>query len=193
MLCRLATDPRALSIAAGALGGKVEELSFSGTLFRMDAPFDKRNTLQWHQDHTFYPQNRDGGNGLVMTVAIGNASADMGAVQLCAGSHKEGLVKAELGGKNKWSTTSQRVVPDKLVQRYQEICPDLETGDTLFIHLDLFHRSGYNQSDLVRITALCRYHLMMEEDYTPHRMTLEFNTSLMKEKYHDTDPPTRGR
>ena len=47
---------------------------------RMDTPFDKRNSLDWHQDASYYRDKTiDGSNGLVMWIALSkNIKRDMG-------------------------------------------------------------------------------------------------------------------
>ena len=64
---------------------------------RMDTPFDKRNSLDWHQDASYYRDKTiDGSNGLVMWIALSkNIKKRHGAIKVCPGSHKEGVLSTK--------------------------------------------------------------------------------------------------
>ena len=51
---------------------KYSPIGVSGTMLRLDPPNDRRNLYDWHQDHSYYRQNKSGKNGLVISVALHN-------------------------------------------------------------------------------------------------------------------------
>ncbi len=64
-LTQLVTDDKVVENIASLLKIKVSDLSISEPMCRQDVPDDNRNALNWHQERSFFPQNRDGMNGLV--------------------------------------------------------------------------------------------------------------------------------
>ncbi|WP_341702925.1 phytanoyl-CoA dioxygenase family protein [Ferrovibrio sp.] len=179
-LLQLVTVPNCLDVAAAFLGDKAEDLSFSGLMLRMDVPEDRRNVLTWHQDHAYYPQNlNDGSAGLVYWVALQDTPEDMGALHICAGSQREGLVAPETRDKQDYITTEQRAVPDSAVASYQQTRGVCKKGDVLLMHMDTFHRSGHNTSDRIRFSVIYRFHRMLADDYVPFGLLYQYNPYMM--------------
>jgi len=96
----------------------------------------------WHQEIMYtMPDTR-----LVATWApiIRDTTAEHGAIEICKGSHKEGVFKAS------WNdikgSTTQILVDEDIVNRYEKITIPMKTGDVLFFHQDLIHRSGRNST-----------------------------------------------
>lgn len=179
-LMRLVTDPRATAVAAAALGDTPENLSFSGIMLRMDCPNDKRNVLDWHQDRAYYPQNFDGNNGLVLTVALQDIDREDGSVLLCPKSHQEGLVEPRTTEKTDYISTEQRALPEDLVAPYEPVEATLKKGDALLINMNLIHRSGVNTGKRIRFSALCRFHRVSANDYVPFGLLYQFNDFMMR-------------
>ena len=177
-LLRLVSDPRLVEIAADCLDDTPDALSYSGITLRMDPPRDTRNSIDWHQDRSYYPQNWDGNNGLVATIAMQDIAAESGAIVMCPGSQREGLVSPLIGEKSDYETTEQRRVPDDLIARYRQCSAEARRGDVLLMNLNLVHRSGYNEQEHIRYTALCRFHRIMAEDYVPFGLLYNFNDFL---------------
>ncbi len=172
---RLVTEPDVANAVAGLYGDDPQDLAYSGIMLRMDAPKDQRNVLSWHQDRAYYPQNLDGANGVVVTIALQDTSAELGALNVCPGSHREGLIEPEQTSKDDYETTEQRAVPQPLVDKYPHTIAELGKGDMLIIHMNMFHRSGTNMSDRFRFSALCRYHRIMTSDFVPFGLLYQFN------------------
>jgi hypothetical protein len=185
LLQRMVTSPQIQEQVAVILKTDPESLACSGIMLRMDCPQDKRNALRWHQDHTYYPQNKDGSLGLVLTIALQDIDVNMGALKVRVGSHVKGLVEAEVEDNPDYNMSLQRVVPAKEVELFDEVDAVLEKGDGIAIHMDMFHRSGDNNSNQIRFSALCRFHSLMEADYVPHRLRHEFDQNLLEKVYSD--------
>ena len=65
-----------------------ELLIINGFTFRLDAPFDKRNVLDWHTDAPYYEQTDPYYNAGVCWVALTNNSFENGTVKFIPGSNK---------------------------------------------------------------------------------------------------------
>lgn len=180
---RLMSTSSIVTKVADLLSTSADMMSASGCFLRMDAPQDKRNTLKWHQDRAYYDQNKDGNNGLVVTLALQNVSDENGALRICPGSHKRGFLGVhDDGSKGSYEASQQLTVSDSEVSEYEEISVNLKSGDILFINLNLFHRSGHNSSNRFRFTALMRFHNMMADDYVPYGILYNYS-EYSKDKF----------
>jgi ectoine hydroxylase-related dioxygenase (phytanoyl-CoA dioxygenase family) len=94
--------------------------------------------LPWHQDGgLFWGLDRD--PILQIWTALDDAPADAGAVEVVAGSHKDGLV-TPLGG----------VIPEPIVEargaESRRSCIEARAGDVLLLHNYVWHRSLVNRT-----------------------------------------------
>ena len=177
-VARLVSDPRLVALAAACLDDAPENLAYSGIMFRMDPPKDKRNAIDWHQDRAYYPQNVDGNQGLVVTVALQDITAETGALVVCPGSQRHGFVAPVTTEKSDYETTEQRAIPTELVDQFDHRFAEMKKGDVALMNMNLFHRSGTNDGEHIRYTALCRFHRIMAEDYVPFGLLYQFNDFL---------------
>jgi ectoine hydroxylase-related dioxygenase (phytanoyl-CoA dioxygenase family) len=141
-------------------------LSATGHMIRMDAPLDTRNTINWHQEIPYYPQNVDGDNAAVMWFPLNNHKAEHGPVIVAPGSHKLGVVKLEHVPASNLKS-EQYVVPEKLVSKFTEFQVVIPVGDAVIFNMNLFHASGFNSSDQIRFSGTIRYHNMAATDWSP--------------------------
>ena len=130
---------------------------------RMDTPFDKRNSLDWHQDASYYRDKTiDGSNGLVMWIALSkNIKKRHGAIKVCPGSHKEGVlstknVVAKSRKFKKSLKTISRKINKRFISRYNPKVIESKRGDLIIMDLRTFHKSGLNKSAYIRISTLNR-------------------------------------
>src|SRR6185436_3069417 len=63
---------------------------------RIDNPQEEQFRSQWHQEFLYQPQSLD---GLVFWSPLVEMQEDMGPVQVCVGSHRDGLGAYRKGGK----------------------------------------------------------------------------------------------
>ena len=54
----------------------------------------------------------------------------------------------------------------------------MKKGDVALMNMNLLHRSGTNEGEHIRYTALCRYHRIMADDYVPFGLLYQFNEFL---------------
>ena len=130
---------------------------------RLDPPKDKRNTLGWHQEASYYKERTiDGKNGLVISLALSNQiNKRNGGLQVCVGSNHNKLLKSKaykIKSKKFSSKHKSRThgVDNKLVKKYISKNLNFSRGDIVIMDLKTFHRSGYNASNFFRLTAISR-------------------------------------
>ena len=70
----------------------------------MDPPTDDRNSLDWHQEASYYKQNLDPSHGIVAWIPLHDVRIAHGPVMVCPGSHREGLLEVPTSGKESYGT-----------------------------------------------------------------------------------------
>lgn len=130
---------------------------------RIDNPGEDRYNTLWHQD---YPSHLRSPDGVVFWASLVPVKPEMGPVQLCVGSHVEGLIKLRLrdgatpdAGKNYQDLAKNFVVDDEanLIRRYPMEAPTSNPGDLIVIDYMTLHRSGQNVCDRSRWSMQFRY------------------------------------
>ena len=109
---------------------------------RIDPPKDERRTYGWHQE-IFYtiPETR-----FIQTWCplIRNTTIENGTIEICEGSHKEGIAKQtwdEVEGR-----ATQIIVDEEIVAKYKQKKLPMNKGEILFFDPHMFHRSGNNST-----------------------------------------------
>ena len=118
---------------------------------RIDPPRDERRTYGWHQE-IFYtiPETK-----FIQTWCplIRDTSIENGTIEVCEGSHKEGIAKQtwkEIEGR-----ATQIIVNEELVAKYKQKKLSMKKGEILFFDPHMFHRSGHNSTkDEVRFSLV---------------------------------------
>lgn len=159
------------NIAKKILKINKEEICMHGAMLRIDCPYDTRNTYDWHQDSAYDKLNTNPMNGSVVWSPLVNTNKKNGALILMPGSHKEKTVfyKPEKLGKNKSIKSRQILVPEKMLKKYKSKQVSLEAGNSIVCYSNLFHKSGYNDSDKIRFTVLVRYNKITSKDFLYYR------------------------
>tara|TARA_B100000795_G_scaffold257963_1_gene231658 strand:- start:11634 stop:12470 length:837 start_codon:yes stop_codon:yes gene_type:complete len=161
-------NKKTLSIMAQLLGISKDFITLTDVAIRLDSPNDSRNTLEWHQDSSYYRQNNFGKNGVVVwSPLIHDTSLDMGPIEFLRKSQKIGtLMTSKKDSKNKLFSKKISITQNKIKNYLKNMtCTDVKQGDVLLMNLDMVHRSGINLSDKFRITLLGRYHNSKSNDY----------------------------
>ena len=87
------TEDKITRYAAEFLKTSVSDLAISEPMCRLDVPNDERNNLAWHQEQSYFPQNRNGLHGLVCWVPLIDVTKEMGAIHISPKSFLEGPIK----------------------------------------------------------------------------------------------------
>jgi phytanoyl-CoA hydroxylase len=196
-LIQLVLDDNVIDYVSQFLRKKPSAISMSDTVVRLDPPGDTRNIHGWHQDRLYFPQNRDGNNGLVCWAPLNKATIENGAIHVRMGSHEEGLMKLKPEKKKDASHTTKFIIPKDIVDKYKDITVELNPGDAVFFNMLTFHRSGENVSNGLRFSIQCRYHTATADDYIPFELINYYNPfikeKLLQNNYDCSDIPDNIR
>ena len=130
-------------------------LIFSEYQFRFDVPQDNQFLHNWHQDSSYYPQDPNGLNSLVVNITLHKSTEEMGIPNLIIGSHKMNKLNfTDNSGKK--SKIMQLNVSEKYIDKSLIVIPESQEGDVIIYHMNLIHKSGYNASKNTRFSALSR-------------------------------------
>ena len=195
-LTQLITDNKVVDFVAKFLKIKPSDLSISEPMCRLDVPNDKRNTLDWHQERSFFPQNRNGLNGLVCWIPLTDITEEMGPMHISPRSHAEGQLKLSNKTKKNTSYTTQIPVPEEFVSKYEDLAVRANAGDAVFFNMLLFHRSGQNISNKIRLATQGRFHTSTADDFIPFDLINYYNPFVkqkLEKKYDCSDIPNNER
>jgi hypothetical protein len=165
----MALKRKIASLAAELLGDDPSSLSASGIIFRMDAPLDTRNVLDWHQDQSYFPANVNGLHSLVVWIPLQDVTQTTGAIRVRPGSHREGHIAPKPAEGTHRGTSQQYAIGDD-VSHYPETVLEMKAGNGLFFPMTLVHASGPNQGSRMRFTLGVRFHRALADDFEPFRL-----------------------
>jgi hypothetical protein len=196
-LTQLVSDDIVVENIAKYLKVKPSEISISEPMCRLDVPNDNRNALDWHQERSFFPQNRNGMNGLVCWIPLTDITEAMGAIHVSPNSHNSGLISSDANDKKNPTYTTQISVPEEYVKKYEDLVVPVNAGDAVFFNMLLFHRSGNNLSNYVRMAVQGRYHISTADDFIPFELNNYYNPDikqkLIEQNYDCSDIPDNIR
>ena len=131
----------------------------NGFMFRLDAPFDKKNSLDWHQDSSYYHMCYPKFNSGVCWIPLTNNSEKNGSLIFIPSKNPKFIKKTKSFKNNNF--TSEQYTSSLLrseTKRIKNLKASL--GDAAFFNMNIKHRSGINSSKKIRITIGCRFHDM---------------------------------
>ena len=196
-LTQLVSDDVIVDNVAKFLCVESSDVSISEPMCRLDVPNDKRNALEWHQERSFFPQNRDGLHSLVCWIPLTSVTEEMGAIHISPESHTGGLITSAQNEKKSELSTRQISVPEEHVKKYEDLVVPVDVGDVVFFNMLLYHRSGVNISDKVRFAVQSRFHTATADDFIPFELVNYYNPDikqkLIEKNYDCSDIPNNTR
>ena len=196
-LTQLVSDDVIVDNVAKFLCVESSDVSISEPMCRLDVPNDKRNTLEWHQERSFFPQNRDGLHSLVCWIPLTSVTEEMGAIHISPESHTGGLITSAQNEKKSELSTRQISVPEEYIKKYEDLVVPVDAGDVVFFNMLLYHRSGINISDKVRFAVQSRFHTATADDFIPFELVNYYNPDikqkLIEKNYDCSDIPNNIR
>ncbi len=195
----LVTEGKVIQYAAEFLKTSVSDLAISEPMCRLDVPNDKRNNLGWHQEQSYFPQNRNGLNGLVCWIPLIDVTKEMGAIHISPKSFLEGPIKLHGDSDTKKDSlkSTQINVPEKLVEKYDDVTVPVNEGDAVFFNMLMFHKSGMNLSSKIRFAIQSRIHIATADDFCPFELINYYNPfvkqKLIEKNYDCSDIPNNER
>ena len=125
---------------------------------RIDNPNEEKFRAPWHQDYLAQFGSID---GVVFWSPLIKISQELGPVQFCVSSHKDGIVPVHTKDpKNPQKQGAYGLIIDKEeehIKKYIHISPLTEPGDLILIDFLTLHSSGYNISSSARWSMQVRY------------------------------------
>jgi hypothetical protein len=140
---KLVSDSDIEEHARSLLGLRKRNSIYSWThRVRIDPPKDERRTYGWHQE-IFYTIAE---TKFIQTWCplIRDTTIENGTIEVCEGSHKEGIAKQtwnEFEGR-----ATQIIVNEEVVAKYNQKKLPMKKSEILFFDPHLFHRSGNNST-----------------------------------------------
>ncbi len=117
----------------------------------------------WHQDYGYWYQNGVLTPNLVSAfIAVDPATTQNGCLQVIKGSHHCGRIEHVLTG-DQAGADPERV--DAIMNRMEHQSIEMDSGDVLFFHSNLLHRSDRNRSENPRWSMICCYNAKSNDPY----------------------------
>ena len=183
-LTSLVFTKKLLDISAKLLQVKNNQLIAVGQQTRVDVPNDKRNSLNWHQDWSYFPTTTE---AITFWLPLFKMKPQNGYLQVLERSHREGSISKtsdkldEYKVKNtKYTVTHQMDIPDEIINKYKVKDEEITRGDAVFFDTCLFHKSGINKSKLVRFSCQNRIQNSISRDYEPFRLNIKSNPNTSR-------------
>lgn len=155
---RLASSPKLEALASQIRESDLPGVCAGGYGIRIDNPREEQFRAPWHQDYTAQFRSID---GLVFWSPLAQITAEMGPVEICVGSHREGLVRVhtkDAANPTKGGAYALRLENEAaLVDRYEHVAPLTSPGDLVILDFLVVHRSGLNRATRSRWSMQMRY------------------------------------
>ena len=133
-------------------------IAAGGYGIRIDNPGESRFRANWHQD---YPSQFRSLDGLVLWSPLVPVTADLGPVEFCLGSHKDGLAPIRLRDERNPDKTGAYGVTladeAERIAQYERVAPLTNPGDLVVIDFLTLHQSGENRSRRSRWSMQLRW------------------------------------
>jgi hypothetical protein len=138
--------------------GSVPGVAAGGSGIRIDNPGEDHFRALWHQE---YPAQLRSVDGLVFWAPLVPVTPEMGPVQFCPGSQREGPCPVHAGSatdpKRKGAYALALKDEAVLLSRYSQVAPLSKPGDLVIIDFMTLHASGHNRSKRARWSMQFRY------------------------------------
>lgn len=155
---RLVASPLHESLFAQLRQTDMTGIAAGGYGIRIDNPFEEKYRAPWHQD---YPAQFRSLDGLVFWSSLIPITRELGPVEFCLGSHKDGLVPVYTkDSKNSEKSGAYSLILENeqdLITRYQRIAPLSKPGDLIIIDFLTLHASSFNKGKRSRWSMQIRY------------------------------------
>lgn len=158
---------------------KKDYLNCSDFLLRADAPLDKRNSLDWHQDSSYFKRTGNLADCCVLWIPLQKIYFKNGPLNLISSSHLLGGLPFKRVQKNLLSSPQNKIrnkfYKNKQIKKY-----NMAIGDVLFMDSKVIHRSGTNSSNKFRFTLLTRMVGSFNKTFIPGRLVYKYKDEYNK-------------
>lgn len=153
----LVSNPKNSAVFESLRANSVAGLAAGGYGIRIDNPAEDKFRAPWHQE---FPAQLRSVDGIVFWSPLLDITPEMGPVELCVGSHKEGVVPVYnddqgIGKSGAYALKLEQ--EEKRLAKYQKTAPLTKTGDLILMDFLTLHQSGLNRSKHPRWSMQFRY------------------------------------
>lgn len=132
-------------------------LAAGGYGIRIDFPSEDKYRAFWHQE---FPAQLRSPDGVVFWTPLLPVTPEMGPVEICPGSHAEGIVPVERddGGVGRTGAYALRLNDEaNRLSRYSPVAPLSQPGDLILMDFLTLHQSGANRAAYPRWSIQFRW------------------------------------
>ena len=155
---RLITHPAFSVIFKALRKDSIPGIAAGGYGIRIDNPNEERFRAPWHQE---YPAQLRSLDGLIFWSPLLEIAPELGPVEFCLGSHKEGVLPVYSQDPNNPEKSGAYALTLKnekeLIEKYQHAAPLTSPGDLVILDWLTLHSSGQNISQRSRWSMQIRY------------------------------------
>ncbi len=153
---RLTAHPGYSNLLQNLRPGSLPGIASKGCGIRIDNPGETQYQAPWHQDYLAQLKSPD---GLVFWSPLIAVTPEMGPVEFCQGSHRQGAIpvysERTTGQTGAYALRLQAEAQH--LSQYAKIAPLSQVGDLIIIDFLTIHRSGTNRSNRSRWSLQIRY------------------------------------
>ena len=175
----ISSDKKIKNFVKGILQIKKDHLNCSDFLLRADAPLDTRNSLDWHQDSSYFKRTKDLADCCVIWIPLQKIDNKIGPLNLISSSHLLGGLPFKRVQKNLYSSP-QNKINNKFFKNKKITKFNMSMGDILLMDSRIIHRSGKNLSNKFRFTILTRMVSSFNKTFIPGRLIYQYNDEYNK-------------
>ena len=144
---RLCAHPANSQIVSQLRETDLPGIAAGGYGIRINNPNEEKFRAEWHQDYHSQLRSLD---GIILWSPLMDVTADLGPVQLSAGSHVEGAIPVYTTNPDNPAKTGAYGLTlkdkDKFISKYPVVAPLTSPSDLMVIDFMTLHASGYNMS-----------------------------------------------
>lgn len=155
---RLSSNPKHDIVAKYLIGTDFFGFANRGYGMRMDNPNEDVYLTQWHQD---YVSQLCSPSGIVLWSPLRDVTAEVGPVQICPGSHRNGIFPIVRDGAGSYGLKLKN--EEELLKKYSIVIPEVKVGDLVVIDYLTLHASSANRSKFTRWAMISRYFDFLDE------------------------------
>ena len=168
-LKNLSTHPLLVDLACKFLNTGVSSLMIRSTNIRLDVPGDRNNILDWHYDLYSHDPNHIPSGGLTMVVPFTKFSIENGCPEVCLGSHKKNTKSEFVQGHG--NVSIKHSIDNSYLESFEKVRMIAYPQDLIVFPFLTVHKSGFNISNEVRVSALIRYYSYDDDSFEPMNET----------------------
>lgn len=182
---RALSSSKIIRLCKKILGEKKNSINLTDISIRLDPPNDRRNALDWHQDSSYFRQNKNCFDSLVLWVPLIDLDNKTGGVDILKNSFRLGALKSKRKKVSNKYFSEKRSIDGSMLREFRSIKFDnLKKGDAIIMNMNMIHKSGDNISDKFRITLIGRYHRTLTKSFNSGLNVYKYSNKILNKEVH---------